>query len=147
MQRRLQDAANQMRQAAANGSADGGATYFLPRLVGSGKALELTLRGDMVPAAEAERLGVFNRVVPAAQLQDVTREIATTLAGKPSLAVTLARRAINDSFNMTLQDVLALEVENQVRCFASADAREGIRAFLDKRRAVFGRSPADDAKQ
>jgi enoyl-CoA hydratase/carnithine racemase len=101
----------------------------------------------MISAEEAARLGIFNRVVPTAQLLDVTGEIAAALAAKPPLAVALARRAVYDSFNMTLQDVLSLEVENQVRCFESADAREGIRAFLEKRRAVFGRSPADDAEQ
>lgn len=118
---------------------DWGATYLLPRLVGSGKALELTLCGDMISAEEAARIGIFNRVVPAAQLLEVTREMAAALAAKPPLAVTLARRAICESFNMTLQEVLSLEIENQLRCFASADAREGIRAFLEKRPPVFGR--------
>jgi 2-(1,2-epoxy-1,2-dihydrophenyl)acetyl-CoA isomerase len=116
---------------------DWGGAYFLPRIVGAGKALELILSGDIVDANEGLRLGIFNRVVPAAQLAATVREVATTLAAKPPLAVLLARRAVQESFSMTLEGVLDLEIENQLRCFKTEDAREGINAFLEKRRAVF----------
>jgi 2-(1,2-epoxy-1,2-dihydrophenyl)acetyl-CoA isomerase len=116
---------------------DWGGAYYLPRIVGAGKALELILSGDIVDANEGLRLGIFNRVVPAAQLAAAAREIATTLAAKPPLAVTLARRAVHESFSMTLKNVLDLEIENQLRCFKTEDAKEGISAFLEKRRAVF----------
>lgn len=116
---------------------DWGGTYFLPRIVGAGRALELILSGDIVDAKEGLRLGIFNRVVPAAELMTTARAVATTLAAKPPLAVTLARQAVHDSFNMPLKDVLDLEIENQLRCFKTEDAKEGITAFLEKRRAVF----------
>jgi 2-(1,2-epoxy-1,2-dihydrophenyl)acetyl-CoA isomerase len=116
---------------------DWGGAFFLPRIVGAGKALELILSGDIVDANEGLRLGIFNRVVPAAQLAATARDVATTLGAKPPLAVMLARRAVHGSFNMTLKGVLDLEVEHQLRCFQTGDAREGINAFLEKRRAVF----------
>jgi 2-(1,2-epoxy-1,2-dihydrophenyl)acetyl-CoA isomerase len=116
---------------------DWGGTYFLPRIVGAGKALELILSGDIVDANEGLRLGIFNRVVPGAELAATAREVATTLGAKPPLAVTLARRAVHESGNMTLQGVLDLEIENQLCCFKTADAKEGVNAFLEKRRAVF----------
>jgi 2-(1,2-epoxy-1,2-dihydrophenyl)acetyl-CoA isomerase len=116
---------------------DWGGAYFLPRIVGAGKALELILSGDIVDANEGLRLGIFNRVVPAPQLAATARDVATTLAAKPPLAVMLARQAVHESFSMTLKDVLELEIENQLRCFKTEDAREGVNAFLEKRRAVF----------
>jgi 2-(1,2-epoxy-1,2-dihydrophenyl)acetyl-CoA isomerase len=116
---------------------DFGGTYFLPRLVGTGKALELILSGDLIDVNEAARLGVFNRVVPSSELTAVARDVAARLAAKAPLAVTLARQLVYDSVNMSLKDVLDLEIENQLRCFPGADAKEGIRAFLEKRPPVF----------
>jgi len=116
---------------------DWGGTYFLPRLVGAGKALELILSGDIVDATEGARLGIFNRVTDADHLLSTAREFAVTFAAKAPLALSLARQAVHESFHLSLKDVLALEIENQLRCFPTADAKEGIRAFLEKRRAVF----------
>ncbi len=112
---------------------DWGGTYFLPRLVGTGKALELILSGDVIPADDAFRLGIFNRIVPADQLLTAARETAHTFAATSPLALRLARRAVHDSVNMPLAEVLDLEIVNQLQCFPSPQAKAGIAAFLTKR--------------
>jgi len=116
---------------------DWGGTYFLPRIIGAAKALELILSGDIIDAAECARLGLVNRVTDAEHLLTTAREYAVTFAAKAPLALTLARQAVYNSMNMSLKDVLALEIENQLRIFPTADAKEGISAFLEKRRPVF----------
>lgn len=116
---------------------DWGATYTLPRLVGPGRAAELVLSGRMVDAGEAERIGLFERVVPAASFEDEVRKLTAELAAKPPLAVRLAKRTLADSAASDLDAMLAAEGERQMRCFRSADAREGIAAFNEKRPAVF----------
>jgi 2-(1,2-epoxy-1,2-dihydrophenyl)acetyl-CoA isomerase len=116
---------------------DWGGTYFLPRLVGAAKALELIYTAEMVPAAEAHRLGLFTRVVPHAELLDEARALALLLAGKPPLALGLAKRAVYESERRTLPEMLEIELRNQLTCFDSADAVEGLAAFLSKRPAHF----------
>jgi 2-(1,2-epoxy-1,2-dihydrophenyl)acetyl-CoA isomerase len=116
---------------------DWGGTYFLPRLVGPAKALELIFSAEMVPAAEALRLGLFNRVVPHDHLGGETRALAAALAAKPPLALALAKRAIYASGDNSLSQMLDVELEHQLACFRSEDAKEGLQAFLEKRRAAF----------
>jgi 2-(1,2-epoxy-1,2-dihydrophenyl)acetyl-CoA isomerase len=116
---------------------DWGGTYFLPRLVGPAKALELIFGADMVPAAEALRLGLFTRVVPHDQLADETHRLAASLAAKPPIALGMAKRAIHASDGATLSRMLDVELEHQLRCFQSDDAREGLSAFLEKRVPTF----------
>jgi 2-(1,2-epoxy-1,2-dihydrophenyl)acetyl-CoA isomerase len=117
---------------------DWGGTYFLPRLVGPAKALELVWLADIVEAPECERLGLFNRVVPHALLAEATRTWARALADKPPLALSLAKRAIYDSLDRSLPEMLDYELDAQMQCFESGDASEGIRAFTEKRAARFG---------
>jgi 2-(1,2-epoxy-1,2-dihydrophenyl)acetyl-CoA isomerase len=112
---------------------DWGGLYFLPRLAGAGKALELILSGEIVDAQEALRLGIFNRVVPADTLLPAAREAAARFTRKSPLALQLARQAVYDSFNLSLDAVLRLEIDNQLRCFPSPEAKEAIHAFLEKR--------------
>ncbi len=116
---------------------DWGATYFLPRLVGPGRAAELVLSGRMVDAAEGERIGLFERVVPAEAFDAEVRRYVAELAAKPPLAVALARASLARSADADLDTMLATEGEAQLRCFRSADAREGIAAFHEKRRPAF----------
>lgn len=116
---------------------DWGGTYFLPRLVGPSKALELIFSGEMVRAEEALRIGLFNRVVPAVDLVRETEAFASQLASKPPLALALAKRAIYRSGDRQLDEMLDLELDHQLHCFASDDAREGLDAFLDKRAPAF----------
>ena len=117
---------------------DWGATYFLPRLVGPAKALELFWGAEAVDASEAHRLGLFNRVVPHDELPRVTRDYAKMLAAKPALPLALAKRAVYESIDRSLSEMLDYELEAQVRCFNTGDAQEGLKAFVEKRSPVFG---------
>ncbi len=116
---------------------DWGGTYFLPRLVGPSRALELIYSADMVEAHEAARLGLFNRVVPHERLAEETAALARQLASKPPLALALAKQAVYQSGERTLAEMLDVELDHQLRCFKSADAREGLQAFLDRRAPSF----------
>lgn len=116
---------------------DWGGTYFLPRLVGAAKALELIMSGEMIDAQEAYRLGIFNRVVPHDRLVEETAALAQTLARKPPLPLGLAKRALYDSGDRSLADMLAVELANQLECFSSEDVGEGLAAFIEKREPEF----------
>lgn len=116
---------------------DWGASYHLPRLVGHGRAAELILSGRMVPAEEAGRIGLFERVVPADRFEDEVRALAAELAGKPPLALALAKQTLLAARDADLGTVLAAERDAQMQCFRSDDAREGITAFAEKRTPVF----------
>jgi 2-(1,2-epoxy-1,2-dihydrophenyl)acetyl-CoA isomerase len=116
---------------------DWGATHTLPRLVGPGRAAELVMSGRMVDAREAERIGLFERVVPEDAFLEEVRKLAAALAAKPPLALRLAKRTLAESASADLDAALAAEGERQMRCFRSADAREGIAAFNEKRPPVF----------
>jgi 2-(1,2-epoxy-1,2-dihydrophenyl)acetyl-CoA isomerase len=116
---------------------DWGATFFLPRLVGASKALELFLTGEVIDAAEAARLGIFTRLVAHDELESATRKLAEQLAAKPPIAVALAKRAAYASESQTLGEMLDLELAGQMKCFHSHDATEGLQAFLEKRPPVF----------
>jgi 2-(1,2-epoxy-1,2-dihydrophenyl)acetyl-CoA isomerase len=116
---------------------DWGATYTLPRLVGPGRAAELVMTGRMVEAREAERIGLFERVVAEDWFEDEVKKLAKELAAKPPLALKLAKRTLAASLHSSLDDMLAAEGERQMRCFRSADAKEGIAAFNEKRTPVF----------
>lgn len=116
---------------------DWGGTYFLPRLVGPAKALELIFSAEMVAADEAARIGLFSRVVPHDQLAGETRALAAELAAKPPLPLALVKRAVYAGERRSLQQMLDLELENQLTCFNSTDAAEGMAAFLEKRVPTF----------
>lgn len=116
---------------------DWGGTFFLPRLVGSSCAFELFASGDMVNAQDGLRLGLFNRVVPHDTLAAETKVLAQALAAKPPIALALAKKAVYASESQSLSQMLDLELEHQLRCFASRDAREGFAAFLEKRPPSF----------
>jgi 2-(1,2-epoxy-1,2-dihydrophenyl)acetyl-CoA isomerase len=122
---------------------DWGGTFFLPRLVGPAKALELFWTADILDAPECLRLGLFNRVVPHERLEEETMQLARTLAAKPALALSLAKRAVYRSMRHTLPEMLDYELEAQLRCFDSGDAAEGITAFVEKRAPAFGGNEAD----
>ena len=116
---------------------DWGGTYFLPRLVGESAALELMWSGRMVPAAEALRLGMVNRVVPDERLWAEALEWARRLAEAPPLAVGRIKRAVYASLDEDLDDMLEVEVESQLACFRSKDVRRGLAAFREKVRPAF----------
>jgi enoyl-CoA hydratase/carnithine racemase len=112
---------------------DWGGTYFLPRLVGPARALELIWSAEVVPAARCLELGLVNQVVPEAQLATATAEWAARLAAMPPIAATLAKQAVYKSMEKDLPAALATEEENQEKCFKSKDALEGFAAFSGKR--------------
>ena len=116
---------------------DWGGTYFLPRLVGASKALELMFTGEMIGADEGYRIGLFNRVVPHEQLGAETQKLARLLAAKPPMALALVKQAVYASGNHNLDTMLDIELDHQLRCFASEDATEGLNAFLEKRQPLF----------
>ncbi len=117
---------------------DWGGTYFLPRLVGPAKALELFWTADVIGAEECLRLGLFNRVVAHEQLAAETLAMARALAAKPALSLALSKRAVYQSLDNSLDAMLDYELEAQLRCFESGDATEGIAAFIQKRAPSFG---------
>ena len=118
-------------------SCDVGASWALPRLVGLRRALEIAMLGDTYSAAEAERLGLVNRVVPAAELDAAVQALAQRLASGPTLAYGHMRRLMRNAFDHDLPTQLAAEAEAFVACARSADLPEGIEAFHAKRPAAF----------
>ncbi|MDQ3605654.1 MAG: enoyl-CoA hydratase-related protein [Gemmatimonadota bacterium] len=112
---------------------DWGASYFLPRLVGLGRARELIYTARMVDAREAERMGLFERVFPEATFEQELGAIVAALAAAPPLALAAARQTLARSQQSSLEEILGAEEEAQLRCFRSADAREGIAAFRARR--------------
>ena len=118
-------------------SCDVGASWALPRLVGLRRALEIAMLGDTYSAQEAERLGLVNRVVPAAELDAAVQELAQRLAGGPTLAHGHMRRLMRASFDHDLPAQLAAEAEAFVACAHTADLPQGIAAFHAKRPAAF----------
>jgi enoyl-CoA hydratase len=114
-----------------------GGTQRLARLVGAGRALDLTLTGRMIPAAEAMDMGLVNRVVPAAELMDTARKTARSLAEKSPLSVRLILEAVHRGQDMGLDDALAWESHLFGLCASSEDMKEGLRAFLEKRKPEF----------
>jgi 2-(1,2-epoxy-1,2-dihydrophenyl)acetyl-CoA isomerase len=116
---------------------DWGGTWLLPRLVGSGRAMELLATGRMVNADEALRIGMVDRVVPAAELAAETESLARAIAAGPPLAIAGIKRALQASERNDLRTQLDLESQHQLDCFRSRDAAEGMAAFFEKRSAVF----------
>ncbi len=116
---------------------DWGGTYFLPRLVGPSRALELMFTGAMIDATEGHRIGVFNRVVPADALAPETEKLAAKLAAQPPLALALIKQAVYENGQKDLRGMLEVEFEHQLRCFGSNDAKEGLNAFLERRPPTF----------
>ena len=116
---------------------DWGGTYFLPRAVGMAKAAELIFTGDVIDAAEALRIGLVSRVLPPEELMPAALELARRIAAGPPVAIRLAKRALYRNAESDLRSALEFETFAQNACFETEDAREGIRAFVDKRAPVF----------
>ncbi|CUS05467.2 1,2-epoxyphenylacetyl-CoA isomerase [Candidatus Promineifilum breve] len=116
---------------------DSGVNWLLPRLVGYARAYEMAITADRVPAAQALEWGLVNRVVPAAQLPEITAAWARRLADGPTLAYGLTKRAMSRGWDMSLNEALEYEAYLQEVAGRSADNREGIAAFLEKREARF----------
>ena len=120
--------------------ADMGALYLLPRIVGLGKATELLYFGDSIDAQEAHRIGLANRVVPAATLMDETLKWAHRLQRGPLNAIGVTKELLESEGAVNLQSALDLEAAAQAQCMQSPDFHEGYQAFMEKRPPKFNRS-------
>ena len=116
---------------------DGGGTWLLPRLVGLARAKELIFTGDVFDAAEAARLGLVNRVVPAAELRAVTRVLAEKIAAGPPAVQRMAKHMVNRAATTDLAAALDLEAYSQGLAIAGDDHQEGLAAFFEKRAPKF----------
>ncbi|HUP64762.1 MAG TPA: enoyl-CoA hydratase-related protein [Thermoanaerobaculia bacterium] len=114
-----------------------GGTQRMARLLGKGKALELILTGDRIPAAEAERIGLVNKVVPADQLQAAAEEMARRIISRGPVAIRSAIEAVNLGMEMSFEEGQFLEATLFGLLCATADTKEGLNAFLEKRPAKF----------
>lgn len=121
-------------------SPDGGSTHFLPRLVGYRKAMELALLPDRFDAETARSLGLVNWVVAGDQLAAETARIAQRLAGGPTVAYAEAKRLMNQSMSTSMETQMEEELLAFSRCARTADFQEGVTAFVEKRKPVFGGS-------
>src|SRR5262245_13861452 len=116
---------------------DAGGAFLLPRLIGLQKAKELVFFGDDLSAADAERFGLVNKVVPAAELARTAREWAERLAKGPTFALGLSKRLLNRSLQSDLDTCFAGEAFTQALVANSEDMREGVRSFMEKRQPAF----------
>lgn len=118
-------------------SLDFGGSWLLPRLIGLHKAKELAFLADVIDAAEAERLGLVNRIVPHAELGEVVAQLAARLAALPPVQVSVTKRLLNQSFSVSMAEALEFEDVAQVMNFQSADTAEAMVAFVAKREPKF----------
>jgi enoyl-CoA hydratase len=117
---------------------DVGVSYFLPRIVGASVAAELLLTGDFIEAARAERVGLVSQVVPDGELEAAARDLAQRMLRNSPIGLRLTKECLKLSLDAgSLEEVVAMEDRNQILAAQSADFREGIVAFLEKRPAVF----------
>lgn len=118
-------------------SPDGGATWFLPRLAGYHKAMEMLLLADVVDTQTLQAMGVLHRVVPTAQFESATMKLAQRLAAGPATAYAETKALVNSELNQILKKHLEAEAQAFSRCAAHADFAEGVTAFVEKRKAKF----------
>jgi enoyl-CoA hydratase len=111
-----------------------GMTWALPRLVGWGRAIDLTLAGRVIDAVEAERIGLVTRVVPAAQLIDEALAYAETIAAAPATGVAMTKRLYRESAEGDLAAATQREIEAELACFAEAETKERFRQFLARKK-------------
>ncbi|MSQ78941.1 MAG: 2-(1,2-epoxy-1,2-dihydrophenyl)acetyl-CoA isomerase [Flavobacteriaceae bacterium] len=116
---------------------DSGSSYFLPRLVGSAKAFELATMGSKVTAAEALQLGMVNKVVPAEQLDEAVKQLTDYYENAPTKAIALMKKMLSKSFHTNLDDMLDYEAFCQEIAGQSMDYKEGVKAFVEKRKPAF----------
>ncbi len=112
-------------------------TQRLPRLVGKGIAKELLFTGEQIAAPEAHRLGLVNHVVDLDKVMETALELASKIASRASVAVEFCKAAVNEGMDMDLDSAMAYEKELFALCFSTEDQKEGMQAFVEKRKAKF----------
>lgn len=116
---------------------DSGGTYFLPRLVGMQRAAALMMLGDKVSATEAAAMGMIYKMFPDDSFEAESKKLAMTLAQMPTKGIGLTKRLLNRSFSNDLKEQLDYEKDMQVQAGSTEDFREGVMAFLEKRKPAF----------
>ena len=116
---------------------DSGGTYTLPRLIGLQRASALMMLGEKVSAAEAEAMGMIYKSYPLDSFQEAVREIAQTLGNMPTRGLAFTKQLLNESFGNTFEQQLAREAHFQQRAGQTADYKEGVAAFIEKRKPEF----------
>ncbi|WP_121667692.1 enoyl-CoA hydratase-related protein [Mesonia aquimarina] len=116
---------------------DSAGTFFLPRLIGFQKASALAMLGDKVSAQEAEELGMIYKYFSAENFEEESTKIVEKLANMPTRALALTKEALNQSLTNNLEEQLALESKNQIAAASTADYKEGVNAFVEKRKPNF----------
>ena len=114
-----------------------GGTQRLPRLIGIGRAKEIILTGVQITAQRAYEIGLVNRVFPAEQLMEETQKFAQKLVSMPAFAVKMAKYAINYGYDLALDNARNLEIQCCSQCYSTQDIKEGVAAFLEKRKPSF----------
>jgi 2-(1,2-epoxy-1,2-dihydrophenyl)acetyl-CoA isomerase len=116
---------------------DAGVTFFLPRVVGLGRAMEMSMLGDAVEADEAQRIGLVNKISADDSLAEESQALAERLAALPTAALGRMKAALHASFEADLETALEREAEGQTFCGYTQDHKEGVAAFFEKRKAQF----------
>jgi enoyl-CoA hydratase/carnithine racemase len=124
--------------------ADMGAAQILPRVVGLSKATELLYTGDFITADEAHRIGLYNRVVPASDLESETRSFAERLARGPAFALAVTKEILMRESDVSFDAALEMEAQAQAICMQHPDYREAYEAFTEKREPRFNRRATDE---
>ena len=114
-----------------------GGTQRLARLIGFGRAKEIILGGGQIDAARAYEIGLVNRVYPADQLLAETQKFAQKLSNLPGFGLKMAKQSINFGYDLSLDNAIKLEIECCAQCFSTDDQKEGMKAFLEKRKPVY----------
>ncbi len=125
--------------------ADMGAAWLLPRIVGLGHASEMLMTGDWVEARRAHEIGLYNRVVPDAELPEAALAFARVLANGPTFGLAITKRMLNAEASMTFEQAMVAEGWVQAECMESPDYSEGYRAFVEKRAPDFAAAGARKA--
>ncbi|MCK6589806.1 MAG: enoyl-CoA hydratase [Polyangiaceae bacterium] len=116
---------------------DGGGTFWLPRLIGLGRAMEYIMTGEPINAETAHQLGLANRVVPSEEIRRETMALAGVLAKGPPVAFGEIKKAMRASLGGTIDTALEMERAGQIRCLHSSDCMEGVSAWIQKREPAF----------
>ncbi len=119
---------------------DSAGTFFLPRLIGFGKASAIMMLADKITATQADQMGMIYKVLPDTDFPTAAQHIALTLAAMPTVALANTKKALNNSFYNTVEQQLALESTLQIASATTADYAEGVTAFMEKRKPVFSGS-------
>lgn len=116
---------------------DAGNLYYLPRLIGHAKALELAVFGEKVPAEKAKELGLVSEVIPLEEWDEKVAAFAERLANMPTKAIGLIKRSLKASWHSNLEEFLERDAQSQRIAGKTADHKEGVQSFLEKRKPVF----------